>query len=137
MVNFPFSSSDKFQALIGPISELAGSFMQSQIEKQKAKATLAQTKAAAEAEIMKTAATHDSKWEIIMAQGTQNSWKDELVTVVILIPTILVFIPGMEDIVKNGFERLNELPEWYTYLLFLTVSAALGIRGLDKWKNKK
>ena len=126
-----------FQALIGPISELAGSFMQSQIEKQKAKATLAQTKAAAEAEIMKTAATHDSKWEIIMAQGTQNSWKDELVTVVILIPTILVFIPGMEDIVKNGFERLNELPEWYTYLLFLTVSAALGIKGLDKWKNKK
>ena len=126
-----------FQALIGPISELAGSFMQSQIEKQKAKATLAQTKAAAEADIMKTAATHDSKWEIIMAQGTQNSWKDELVTVVILIPTILVFIPGMEDIVKNGFERLNELPEWYTYLLFLTVSAALGIRGLDKWKNKK
>ena len=126
-----------FQALIGPISELAGSFMQSQIEKQKAKATLAQPKAAAEAEIMKTAATHDSKWEIIMAQGTQNSWKDELVTVVILIPTILVFIPGMEDIVKNGFERLNELPEWYTYLLFLTVSAALGIRGLDKWKNKK
>ena len=126
-----------FQALIGPISELAGSFMQSQIEKQKAKATLAQSKAAAEAEIMKTAATHDSKWEIIMAQGTQNSWKDELVTVVILIPTILVFIPGMEDIVKNGFERLNELPEWYTYLLFLTVSAALGIRGLDKWKNKK
>ena len=125
-----------FQALIEPISELAGSFMQSQIEKQKAKATLAQTKAAAEAEIMKTAATHDSKWEIIMAQGTQNSWKDELVTVVILIPTILVFIPGMEDIVKNGFERLNELPEWYTYLLFLTVSAALGIRGLDKWKKK-
>ena len=75
------------QALIGPISELAGSFMQGQINKQKAKATLAQTKAEAEAEIMKTAATHDSKWEIIMAQGTQNSFKDELVTIVILIPT--------------------------------------------------
>ena len=125
-----------FQALLGPISELAGSFMQGQIEKQKAKATLAQTKAAAEAEIMKTAATHDSQWEIIMAQGTQNSWKDELVTIVILIPTVLVFIPGMEDVVKNGFARLNELPEWYTYLLFLTVSAALGIRGLDKFRKK-
>ena len=124
-----------FQALIGPISELAGSFMQGQINKQKAKATLAQTKAEAEAEIMRTAATHDSKWEIIMAQGTQNSFKDELVTIVILIPTILVFIPGMEEIVKNGFARLNELPEWYTYLLFLTVSAALGIRGLDKFKH--
>ena len=125
-----------FQAFIGPISELAGSFMQGQIEKQKAKANLAQTKAAAEAEIMKTAATHASKWESIMAQGTQNSWKDELVTIVILIPTVLVFIPGMEDVVKNGFARLNELPEWYTYLLFLTVSAALGIRGLDKFRKK-
>ena len=125
-----------FQALLGPISELAGSFMQGQIEKQKAKATLAQTKAAAEAEIMKTAETHDSKWEIIMAQSTQSSFKDELVTIVVLIPTILVFIPGMEDVVKNGFERLNELPEWYTYLLFLTVSAALGIRGLDKFRKK-
>ena len=112
------------------------SVLQGQIEKQKAKATLTQTKAAAEAEIMKTAATHDSKWEIIMAQGTQNSWKDELVTIVILIPCVLTFIPGMEDVVKNGFARLNELPEWYTYLLFITVSAALGIRGLDKWKKK-
>ena len=126
-----------FQAFIGPIADLAVSFMQGHINKQKAKATLAQTKAEAEAEIMRTAATHDSKWEIIMAQGTQNSWKDELVTIVILIPTILVFIPGMEDVVKNGFARLNELPEWYTYLLFLTVSAALGIRGLDKFKGKK
>ena len=36
-----------FQALIGPIADLAGSFMQSQINKQKAKATLAQTKAEA------------------------------------------------------------------------------------------
>ena len=125
-----------FQAFIGPISELAGSFMQGQIEKQKAKANLAQTKAAAEAEIIKTAATHDSKWDIIMAQCTQNSLKEELVTIVILIPTVLVFIPGMEDVVKNGFARLNELPEWYTYLLFLTVSAALGIRGLDKFRKK-
>ena len=79
-----------FQAFIGPIADLAGSFMQGQINKQKAKATLAQTKAEAEAEIMRTAATHDCKWEIIMAQGTQNSWKDELVTVVIL--ALLLFM---------------------------------------------
>ena len=74
-----------------PISELAGSFMQGQINKQKAKATLAQTKAEAEAEIMRTV-YHTIQMEIIMAQGTQNSFKDELVTIVILIPTILVFI---------------------------------------------
>ena len=91
-----------FQALIGPIASLAGSFVEGQVSKQKAKATLAQTEAEAKAEIMKTAATHDSKWELIMAESTKSSIKDEIVTVIILIPLILVFIPGMEQIVKNG-----------------------------------
>jgi len=125
-----------FQALIGPIASLASSFVEGQISKSKAKATLAQTEAEAKAEIMKTAATHDSKWELIMAKSTQSSIKDEIVTVVVLIPVILVFIPGMEEVVKNGFDRLNELPEWYTYLLFLTISAALGIKGVDKFRKK-
>lgn len=125
-----------FQALIGPIASLAGSFVEGQVSKQKAKATLAQTEAEAKAEIMKTAATHDSKWELIMAESTKSSIKDEIVTIVILIPLILVFIPGMEAIVKNGFDRLNELPEWYTYLVFLTISAALGIKGVDKFRKK-
>lgn len=124
------------QAFIGPIASLAGSFIEGQVSKQKAKATLAQTEAEAKAEVLKTAATHDSKWELIMAESTKSSIKDEIVTVVILIPVILCFIPGMEDIVKSGFERLNELPEWYTYLLFLTCSAALGIKGLDKLRKR-
>ena len=67
-----------FQALIGPIASLAGSFVEGQVSKQKAKATLAQTEAEAKAEIMKTAATHDSKWELIMAESTKSSIKDEI-----------------------------------------------------------
>ena len=47
-----------FQALIGPIASLVP-FVEGQVSKQKAKATLAQTEAEAKAEIMKTAATHD------------------------------------------------------------------------------
>lgn len=123
-------------ALIGPVAELAGTFLKGKVDKQKAKSTVEMAQAEAKAEVMKSAAMHDSKWELIMAEATKNSWKDELVTIVILIPCILAFIPGMEDIVKSGFERLNELPEWYQYLLFLTCSAALGIRGLDKWRKK-
>ena len=123
-------------ALIGPLSSLAGTFLEGQVSKQKAKANLAQTEAEAKAEVLKTAATHDSKWELIMAESTKSSIKDEIVTVVVLIPVILVFIPGMEDVVKNGFDRLNELPDWYQYLVFLVCSAALGIKGLDKFRKK-
>ena len=61
-----------FQALIGPIASLAGTFLEKKVTEQKAKATLAQTEAEAKAEIMKTAATHDSKWELIMAGVHEN-----------------------------------------------------------------
>lgn len=125
-----------FTALIGPLASLASSFMEGQVEKQKAKTKIAQTEAEAKAEVMRTAATHDSKWELIMAESTKTSIKDEIVTVVVLIPVILVFIPGMEDVVKNGFDRLNELPDWYQYLVFLVCSAALGIKGLDRFRKK-
>lgn len=124
------------QALIGPIAGLAGSWLESKVEQTKAKGAVAKAKAEAEAEVMKTAATHDSKWELIMAQSTQSSFKDEIVTVIVLVPVVLVFIPGMEDVVQNGFDRLNELPDWYQYLVFLVCSAALGIKGLDKFRKK-
>ena len=124
-------------ALLGPLASLASSVIEGQISKSKAKATLAQTEAEAKAEVMKTAATHDSKWELIMAESTKSSIRDEIVTIVVPIPVILVFIPGMEEVVKNGFDRLNELPDWYQYLVFLVCSAALGIKGVDKFKRRK
>jgi len=120
-----------------PLASLASSFMESKIEQTKAKGAVAKAKAEAEAEVMKTAATHSSKWELIMAQSTQGSWKDEIITVIVLIPVILVFIPGMEGIVKQGFDRLNELPDWYQNVLYLTILAGLGLKGVDKFRNRK
>jgi hypothetical protein len=85
---------------------------------------------------MKTAAQHDSKWEMIMAESTKGSWKDEVITIAVLTPCILSFIPGMEDIVKSGFERLSELPDWYQNILYVTILAGLGLKGLDKFRRK-
>ena len=124
------------QALLPVVGELAGSWLKGKTAEKAAKSQVRIAKAEAEAEVMKTAATHDSKWELIMAQSTQTSLKDEIVTVIVLIPVVLVFIPGMEGVVKNGFDRLNELPDWYQYLVFLVCSAALGIKGLDKFRKK-
>jgi len=124
------------QALLPMVGELAGSWLKGKTAEKAAKSQVKIAKAEAEAEVMKTAATHDSKWELIMAQSTQTSLKDEIVTVIVLIPVVLVFIPGMEGVVQNGFDRLNELPDWYQYLVFLVCSAALGIKGLDKFRKR-
>ncbi len=72
-----------------------------------------------------------------MAEGTQNSWKDEVVTVIVLIPVVLCFVPGFEDVVKTGFERLNELPEWDQYLVYVVCLAAVGIRGTKMFMGRK
>jgi len=40
---------------------------------------------------MKVAATHEAGWEKIMAQGSQNSWKDEWLVGLFSIPLILSF----------------------------------------------
>jgi len=111
--------------LLGVVGSLAQTFLEGKVEKQKAKA-----------EVMKTAAQHDSKWELIMAESTKSSFKDEIITIVVLIPCILSFVPGMEELVKAGFQRLNELPDWYQNILYVTILAGLGLKGMDKFRRK-
>ena len=119
-------------ALIGPIANLAGSWMQSKVEKVKAEGQAKVAQAKAKAVVAEKVATGEVAWEKSMADATDNSWKDEFALTVLLLPAILVFIPSMTEYVRTGFEVLNTLPEWYQYLLFLAVSASFGIRGADK-----
>ena len=125
------------QALLGPVANLAGSWLQNKADRQAADAKLKLTEAEAKAKIMLSEKTSVADWERIMAQGTQSSIKDEVVTFAVLVPVILCFVPGMEDTVKNGFDRLAELPEWYTWLVFTVCTAAVGIRGGKQFFGKK
>ena len=40
--------------------------------------------------------------------------------------------PAVLDRVHAGFDALSNLPDFYQYLLFISVSASFGIRGADK-----
>jgi hypothetical protein len=125
------------QALLGPIANLAGSWLQGKADKTAATAKLKLVEAESKAKILLSKETSTADWERIMAEGTQSSIKDEVVTIVVLIPVILCFIPGLEETVKNGFDRLSELPEWYTYLVYVVCLAAVGIRGTKQFMGKK
>jgi hypothetical protein len=114
---------------LGPVANLASSWLQGKADANAANAKLKLTEAEAKAKILLSKETSTADWERIMAQSTQNSLKDEFITVVVMIPVILCFVPGLEEVVKNGFDRLSELPEWYTWLVFTVCSAAIGIRG--------
>jgi len=119
-------------ALIGPITSLAGSWMESKVEKVKADGQAKVAQAKAKAVVAEKVAAGEVAWEKSMADATDGSWKDEFALIVLLLPAILVFIPSMTEYVRAGFEVLNTLPDWYQYLLFIAVSSSFGIKGVGQ-----
>ena len=121
-----------FQALIGPIANLAGTWFQNKLEKTKADGQAKVAEAKARASVAEQVAAGKVKWEGKMADATVDSWKDEFALVVLHLPAILGFIPGMKEYVREGFEVLATLPDWYQYLLYIAISASFGIKGVGQ-----
>ena len=124
--------------LIGPIAELAGTWMSGKVEEKKAQAKTRVAKAEAEATIMEKKATGEIDWDKSMADASATSWKDEWLTLLFSVPLILSFCgSGGRKIVSEGFEALSQMPEWYQYSLGVIVAASFGIRGATKFFGKK
>ena len=120
------------QALIGPIANLAGAWFENKVAKTKADGEAKVAEAKARATVAEKVAAGEVAWEGKMADDTVDSWKDEFALVVLLLPAILVFIPGMRGYVQEGFDVLASLPEWYQYLLYIAISASFGIKGVGQ-----
>jgi hypothetical protein len=118
--------------LLGPALELGKDFLKGKAEEKKA----IQTRKI-------NAIQNDADWEAKMANATQNSWKDEFWSVILALPIAAVaYSVAMDDTaiidrVNEGFAALNQLPEWYQYLLFIAVSASFGLKSADKLMGLK
>ena len=124
-------------ALIGPIANLAGTWLEGKVEKTKAETGAKVARAKAEATIMEKKATGELEWDLEMARGSQSSWKDEWLVILFSVPLILAFIPGMEGVVANGFAQLEAMPQWYQYSLGIIVAASFGVRSATKFFGKR
>ncbi len=123
--------------LIGPVSQIASTRLEGKVEEKKAQSATKVAKAQAEAVVMQKKATGEIDWDLEMAKGSQSSWKDEWLTILFSIPLILAFIPGMEEVVANGFAQLEAMPQWYQYSLGIIVAASFGVRSATKFFGKK
>ena len=68
----------------------------------------------------------DISWENTSLQ--QSGWKDEYWTIILSIPLILCFIPGLADYISKGFEALEITPKWYRYAVGVAIGSAFGVR---------
>ena len=90
-----------------------------------------------EAEIRKKQLTGEIDWDIEAIKATQNSWKDEWITLLFSIPLILAFTGDWgNQIVQDGFTALEAMPTWYQVSLGGIVSASIGLRSISKFYNK-
>ena len=129
-------------SIIGPISSLAGTWLQGRVDKAKAETDVKVARAKAEAKVYETSATSDMLNEQSLTNQMAGSWKDEFWTIIFGAILLGCFIPFTQEYVKEGFIFLNEhCPPWFQNCLYISIGASFGYRfgkqGLQIMNQKK
>jgi hypothetical protein len=81
----------------------------------------------------------DQTWDEIQARNSNDSWKDEYLTIVITSPFIAMFLAAVLDNremvnrIGEAFVILqSEVPEQYWTLLIIAFGASFGVKGVIK-----
>ena len=123
---------------LGPIANLAGTWLEGKVETKKAETGAKVAKAKAEAVIMEKKATGEIDWDLKMADASAHSWKDEWLTILLSIPFLLCFISDTtREMAFAGFQALEQAPRWYTYSFGVVIAASFGIRSATKFFGGK
>ena len=114
-------------SLLTSVSGLASSYLEGKTAIQKAEATIKMKEA-----------TGEIDWDLAAMRASQNSWKDEWLTLLFSIPLILSFCGEWgRGIVSDGFEALAGMPSGYQVALGAIVSASFATRSASKFFNMK
>jgi hypothetical protein len=87
----------------------------------------------------------DGNWDEIQASNSNNSWKDEYLTIILTLPFVAMFLAVIfeaDEMVirfKQAFMVLDEdVPDEYWYLLSVVVAASFGVKKIiDVIKAKR
>ena len=130
------------QAFIGPIANLAGTWLQGRVDKAKAETEVKVAKAKAEARVFETEATSEMLNEKKLTDQMGDSWKDEAWSLWFIAVLTACFLPWTQEYVKEGFIFLDEhTPTWFHNMLYIVIGSSFGYRfgkqGLQILNRKK
>ena len=117
------------QLLLKPLLGVAGQAVSGFLETKKAKAVAKLTEIKAVTALKEQQIAGKVSWEASAVDQMKGSWKDDLILICLLLPAVLVFVPGMTEHVERGFVALQQLPDYYKHLLYIACSASFGIKG--------
>jgi|TARA_R100001509_G_scaffold11417_2_gene5939 hypothetical protein len=123
---------------LGPIANLAGTWLEGKVEEKKAVAGAKVARAKAEATIAEKQATGEIDYDLTAAKQMESSWRDEFFSLLFAIPMVLAFCGEWgREIVFSGFQALQQMPQWYQVSLGALVASSVGMRGITKFYGKK
>ena len=126
------------QALIGPLSNLAGTWLTGRTEAKAAENRVRVAKADGEAQVLLSASQSGQEWERLMAKNAANGYADEMYAIIFALPLVLAFCGDAgREIVQNGFAALETCPDWYKAMLGVILSAVFASRQAAKFMGKK
>lgn len=123
------------QMILTPATEIIKGWQARKAAKLESDLAVNEAKTAAKIRILETGQHADIAWENTSIQN--SGWKDEYWTLVLSIPAILCFFPGMSTFVRAGFEALKECPEWYQWALLVAIASSFGYRKLADFMSLK
>ena len=119
-------------ALIGPISDIAGQWLNNRQEKAVAKQKLAVARI--EAQVKKVEQTGD--WEELAMKASDQSWKDEAWTICFILLIFACFVPALQPYIADGFRFLREdCPSWLSYGILASIGASFGLKSIAQMKK--
>ena len=121
--------------ILTPIVELAKVWIGGKVAVRQAKTEAALETTRAKASVMKRVADGELEWNQTMAEASNNSWKDEWLTILVSIHLVLAF-SGNEDVVTRGFTALESMPDFYKTAVAVVFAASFGVQQLTKMFKK-
>ena len=121
--------------LISPAKEVISGWQKRKSAKLDSDLRINEARTQGKIKRLETGQELDAKWEHLSIQN--QGWKDEYWTIILSIPCILCFFPGMVQYVKAGFEALQACPQWYKWCLLVAVGSSFGYRKLCDFLNFK
>jgi len=116
---------------------LATTVLKGVVDVVKTKTETKKLLAQAEQTHIKKMAEGELEYAIQAQKSMGDSWRDEWFTVILSIPLLIVFAaiffgkPEWIQKLKEGFDTLNQLPDWYIWALMAAIASSFGLKVTD------
>ena len=121
-----------FAAIVGPVANLAKTWIEGKQKKAQLKSQVEITKLEATKQKIK----QDGTWEEKAMSASDSSWKDEAWPLTFIAIIFASFIPALQPYMQQGFLFLkNDCPDWISYGILASIAGSFGLKGIAKIKK--